>query len=84
MELFLAESGICRLMGSPNGSGFLLQIHCCLTKWMQKKAGIISQGDFSHFFEGNLEYLIFFIAKPNQLASPNWNLTRDFSMWTEK
>jgi hypothetical protein len=39
-----------------------------------KKAGIISKGDFSHFFEGNLEYIIFLIAKPIQLASPKLEL----------
>ncbi len=54
-----------------------------------KKAGIIRKGDFSHFFEGNLEYLIFFIAKPNQLASPKlefdkgfFNVDREMTHWS--
>jgi hypothetical protein len=68
MVLFIAEPGICRLMGSPNGSGFLLQIHVLFDKMDAKKAGIISRGDFAHFIEGNPEYLlIFLIAKPDLL-----------------
>ncbi len=43
-----------------------------------KKAGIISKGDFSHFFEGNLEYIIFLIAKPIQLASPKLEFDKGF------
>jgi hypothetical protein len=77
--LFLAEPGICRLMGSPNGSGFLLQIHVLFDKMDAKKAGIISRGDFARFIEGNPEYLlIFLIAKPDLLASSKLEFDKDF------
>jgi hypothetical protein len=79
MVLFLAEPGICRLMGSPNGSGFLLQIHVLFDKMDAKKAGIISRGDFAHFIEGNPEYLlIFLIAKPDLLVRSKLEFDKDF------